>query len=73
MNYHPITPEQEQELRERARWIWQGEGVKRVAPDQATGFVAGLLASWVFKGGRLANTVSPQDRLRIAGEERPGV
>lgn len=67
-----ITPEQEQELRQWARRIYAGEGIKRsISPRASIAVVAGMIGGHVFADGRLSNTVSSKVRLQIAREELP--
>lgn len=72
MEDHPITPEQEQELRAWARRIYAGEGITRAKhPEYVIPVVAGMIGGHVFADGRLSNTVSAKTRLQIAREEQP--
>lgn len=64
MTDYPMTPEQEQELRERARRFYRNQ------PAASPEVAAIVLSAFVFEGGRLASSVSLQTRLRIASEEK---
>jgi hypothetical protein len=64
MHYWEISPEQEQELHEIAR-----DSVQRQLKHRGTAHLQIVLFSleaWVFKSGRLCNTVDPRKRAEIA-------
>ncbi len=64
MTEYPMTPKQEQEMRAVAqRAIQKQPGVFSIVP------LAIRLASFIFKDGRISDTVSFQERCRIAQEE----
>lgn len=64
MAEYPMTPEQEQEMRAVAQRMLQRH--PRVVSIVA---VASRLGGFVFKDGRLSDTVSFQRRCQIAQEE----